>query len=169
MIDPIKLECFRDVVSIVCDMRGYPIDKGIKDVLVGLWLHGLWTHMSCFGHEDQIDIKIVLHPRVDFPRDDWTMKRLNELTEGFDLVAVREGDQEKDGWISLHPAEYGNNLDYYRKLECEKLPYGYMLSGSELIKGETPERKDKQQALDKLKEWQAEFTRFANHLIATAE
>lgn len=28
----------------------WPIDEGVRDVLLGLWRHGLWTTSSCEGH-----------------------------------------------------------------------------------------------------------------------
>jgi hypothetical protein len=34
----------------VTDLAGTPIDRGIRDVVIGLWAHGITTYFSCEGH-----------------------------------------------------------------------------------------------------------------------
>lgn len=34
----------------VTDLAGTPLDAGVRDVVVGLWAHGIETYVSCEGH-----------------------------------------------------------------------------------------------------------------------
>lgn len=169
MTDPIKLEHYRTMAKIICDPIGCGIDIGIRDVCVGLWLHGIWTHgPSCWGHEERVGDYATLRPFVSFPNDDLTMEMLKPLVEGFDLVVMKQEFSDGTHDTHLYHSEYGNNIEHYRQLQGDFLRRNYIRVGNEEVWcGE--KREDKEEVIRKLREWQAEFTRFAIHLIETAE
>ena len=170
MTDPTRLENYRNVAGIVCDNLGCGLDDGIKDVCVGLWLHGIWTFgPSCWGHEDRLGVHYMPHPFTSLPNDGLTMEMISPLIDGFDLTVRRDVFTDGSRVTRLFHAEYSKNKDEYERLQGEFLPSRYKPDGEGGHVWVDSEREDKGEVIAKMRKWQAEFARFANHLIATAE
>lgn len=55
--------------DLIADKLGMPIDEGIKELLIGLWVQQIPTNSSCAGHEDR-GVFPYIHIGLTPPLDD---------------------------------------------------------------------------------------------------
>jgi len=102
-------------IEAVTDRLGFPIEPGIKDVVVGLNLLGLNTTQSCEGHPD----RGMGAPWVEVAAPDepvWRFAGQKEIFQnvadkyGVDLEAVLRADNE-DAWKEAWNLTINNDAD----------------------------------------------------------
>jgi hypothetical protein len=173
MIDPLRTwQAVADEAEALVDLRGDPIDDGIKPLVIGLRCHGINTAFSCYGHSD----RAYAAPWIDIIQRDLTDNMLEIIEKSheslFDLMEdnsdIAELRKENyavwgcmidilDDFYKAHASSADERLvltpwDEYGvfRLECQ---------GSRL-----QEFRSEWERIERLKAYQSEMNHLASHL-----
>ncbi len=148
----------------VADRLGEPIDPGIKEIVVGLWAHGLTTGQSCEGHDDRAEALPWVSIEAPEPEGWQDNPELTKQWQKDNEQLASRFRETLDDWYRQRTADGEHIPDELRLVEAPQGIYGAFRieSGSqerisglpkvERAKEATPHREEMRRLTDYLKE-----------------